>query len=219
MANKSSSSKPPAVLSSDNILVGVFLALRQAWELLSSATILQHAEKFSSAYGLAVFCREEVGKSRLLEKYWEDSRAGRRVSTRDLNSGKLMNHAEKLRAAGKVLSEGIFSCGPPPDPGSTEERELFVRLHQINATARELDPSRTHLGRLRAFYVEMHEAGAGWWRPWIIFDGARSSREISEAECAYLLRRCELDALKKNIRDVALRNRLYLPPELPPALT
>jgi hypothetical protein len=67
MAKKSTNSKTVAktvaIVSSDKIFFGVFFPLRQAWELLSAATALQVAGKFSSAYGLAVFCRQEIGKS------------------------------------------------------------------------------------------------------------------------------------------------------------
>ena len=208
--------KAAVILTSDKILHGIFLALRQAWELLSAAQVLQQAGKFSSAYGLAVFCREEIGKSKLLEEYWQASKAGKAVSTFDLNSGALRSHAKKLRAAGKTLSEGIFSQGTPPDHGSKEEHQLLLHIREINDRARELDPTRTHIGRLRAFYVEMHEAGAGWWKPWIIFDSAKSGGEILEAESAYALRRCALETLKKRIagEDIVLANSLYLPPEL-----
>jgi AbiV family abortive infection protein len=162
MAKKSTKSKTIVIVSSNTILFGVFFALQQAWELLSAATVLQRARKFSSAYGLAVFCREEIGKSKLLENHWEGSLAGKSVSAHDLNSGDLINDAKKIRAAGKVLSEGMCSWGMPPDPGSSQEKELISQLRKINDRARELDPKRTHLGRLRAFYVEMHEAGVGW---------------------------------------------------------
>jgi AbiV family abortive infection protein len=216
MAKKASRSKTATIVSTHTILAGVFFALRQAWELLSAATILQEAGKFPSAYGLAVFCREEIGKSKLLEKRWKDSLAGKLVSAQDLNSGDLRSHARKLRAVGKVLSEGVFSQGVPPDPGSSEANELLHHIRQINIRARELDPDRTHLRRQRAFYVEMHEAGVGWWKPWDFFDRARSRGEILEAESAYLLRRLELEVLKEKIgrADVVLGNSLYLPPEL-----
>src|ERR1700737_4127368 len=134
---KNTQPKTAVVVSSDKILLGVFFALRQAWELLSAATVLQGAGKFSSAYGVAVFCREEIGKSKLLEKYWEASMADKTVSAHDLNSGELRSHAKKLRAVGKALSQGMISQGLPPDLGSSEGYESSRRMHEINATARE----------------------------------------------------------------------------------
>ena len=216
MAKKSTKSKSKVIVSGDAILFGVFFALRQAWELVGGARILQNAGKFSSAYGLAVFCREEIGKSKLLETLWKSSLAGNPVSAHDLNSGDLRSHATKLRAVGKVLSEGSFSQGPPPDPRSAEAHQLLDHIRELNVRARERDPERTHLGRQRAFYVEMHEQGAGWWKPWIAFDSTRSSREILEAEAAYILRRCELEDLKKEMErdNMVLGDSLYLPPEL-----
>jgi len=193
----------------------VFFALRQAWELLSAARILQGAGRFSSAFGLAVFCREEIGKSKLLERYWRASIAGNPVSSQDLNSGDLRNHAKKLRAVGKILSEGVFAQGMPPDPGFSEAHELLRHIREINVRARERDPEMTHLGRLCAFYVEMHEAGVGWWKPWSQFDTARAAGQILEAETAYDRRRNDLEALRAEIgrTDIVLANQLYLPPE------
>jgi AbiV family abortive infection protein len=216
MAKKYSKSDTVVIQSSDTILFGVFSALRQAWELLGAATVLQHAGKFSSAYGLAVFSREEIGKSKLLEKHWEASVAGRLLSTHDLNSGDLMNHAKKLRAVGKILSQGVMSQGMPPDPGSSEETELVCQLRRINLRARELDPERTHLARQRAFFVEIHKGGVAWHTPWAAFDSTRSSQEILEAESAYLVRRRALKALKEKVgcTHTRLGNELHLPPEL-----
>jgi AbiV family abortive infection protein len=218
MVKKSQNPKIMPIVSSDKILIGMFFALRQSWELLSSARVLHEAEKFSAAYGLAVFCREEIGKSKILEKHWQASTAGQPVSVSDLNTGEMRSHSKKLRAVGKVLSEGVISQGTPPNPGSPEADEEFRHIHEINVRARALDPDRTHLGRQRAFYVEMHETAVGWWKPWTQFDRTRSRGEILEAECVYLFRRSELELLKEKVSaaDFELGNSLHLPPELGP---
>jgi AbiV family abortive infection protein len=216
MTTKSTKSKTVVIVSSNTILFGVFFALRQAWELVGAATVLQRAEKFPSAYALAVFCREEIGKSKLLEKYWEASTKGKSVSVDDLDSRRMTSHKRKLEAVGKVLSAGAAFMGIQRDPGSSEAQELSRHLLKINVIARQRDPGRTHVGRLRAFYVEIHEAGASWWRPWTAFDSARSSGEILEAEAVYDLRRSELEVLKEKLQrtDIELAASLYLPPEL-----
>jgi len=87
---------------------------------------------------------------------------------------------------------------------------------KINVRARELDPERTHSSRLRAFYVKMDEAGAGWWRPWSAFDDSRSSGQILEAEATYDSRRSDLEVLKKKVEhiDISFAGSLFLPPEL-----
>jgi AbiV family abortive infection protein len=213
---KSTNSDTGKIVSSDKILIGAFLALRQAWELLGSARVLYEAAKYSSAYGLAVFSREEIGKSKLLERYWEASVAGKPVSVEELNSGELRSHTKKLRGAGKVLSEGVFFQGIPPEPGSREEYKLVRRIRDMNVRARDADPSKTHLGRLRSFYVEMHEAGVSWWTPWTIFDNIKSNGEILEAETCYEFRRRELKALRERVSssNTVLANSLFLPTEL-----
>ncbi|PYU21712.1 MAG: hypothetical protein DMG32_19875 [Acidobacteria bacterium] len=63
---------------------------------------------------------------------------------------------------------------------------------------------------------ELLSSAQVWWRPWISFDSTRSSREILEAETAYILRRYELEALKTKVSrtDVVFGNSLHLPPEV-----
>src|SRR5258708_24483449 len=116
MVKRGPISKEAAPLSDGMILVGVFFAFQQAWELLSAARILHDAGKFSSAYGLAVFCREEIGKSRLLEQSWRASVAGRPVFAKDLNTGDFTSHTKKLGASGKKQAERMSSRGMTPAP-------------------------------------------------------------------------------------------------------
>jgi AbiV family abortive infection protein len=179
------------------IIAGVFFAARNAWELLRDAQTLHNAGSFASAYGLAVFCREELGKSKIWQEQWNRRRRGDRVTLDDLKLGGATNHRKKLEHVGKHLPEGVFSGGEPPEPGSSEEAELAKRISEINVRARQRDPEKSHTGRLHAFFVEPggNEFHAAYGQPGHRFDRTRSSSQIIEAELAYDLVRRELMAL------------------------
>jgi len=184
-------------LDADFIIAGVFFAARNAWELLRDAQMLQNAGSFASAYGLAVFCCEELGKSKIWQDQWYRCRRGESVTLDDLKLGAAANHRKKLERVGKHLLEGIFSQGEPPEPGSSEEAELAKRLSEINVRARQRYPEKTHIARLRAFFVEVggDELRAAFGQPRNLFDRTTSRSQILEAEVAYDRVRGELIAL------------------------
>jgi AbiV family abortive infection protein len=184
-------------VEADFIIAGVFFAARNAWELLRDARMLHNAGSFASAYGLAVFCREELGKS----KIWRDQRdrcsRGESVTLEDLRLGPTTNHRKKLERVGKHLSEGVIFQGEPPEPGSMEEAQLAKRISETNVRARQRDPEKSHIGRLHAFFVEPggNEFYAAYGQPRHLFDRTRSRSQILEAEEAYDRVRGELMAL------------------------
>ncbi len=189
--------KAKVPVEADFIIAGVFFAARNAWELLRDARMLHNAGSFASAYGLAVFCREELGKSKIWQEQWNRCRRGDLVTLDDLKLSGATNHRKKLERVGKHLSEGVFSGGEPPEPGSSEEAELAKRISEINVRARQGDPEKSHIGRLHAFFVEPggNEFHAAYGQPRHRFDRMRSSSQIIEAELAYDRVRRELMAL------------------------
>lgn len=184
-------------VEADFIIAGVFFAARNAWELLRDAQILHDAGSFASAYGLAVFCREELGKSKIWRDQWDRRLRGETVTLDDLKLGAASNHRKKLARVGKHLPQGIPSYGEPSEPGSREEAEQAKRISEISALASQSDPEKTHIGRLHAFYVESggNEFHKAYSQPRDRFDRARSRGEIIEAEVAYDQVRLELKAL------------------------
>lgn len=184
-------------VEADFIIAGVFFAARNAWELLRDARILHNAGSYPSAYGLAVFCREELGKSKIWLEQWNRCLSGECVSLNDLRLGDAMNHKKKLEYVGKHLLEGVFSQGEPPEPGSTEEANLVKKISEINVRARQRDPEKTHIGRLREFFVEAggDEFHVVYGQPRHQFDRAGARSQILEADVAYERVRGELIAL------------------------
>src|SRR5260370_35818176 len=94
-------------VEADFIIAGVFFAARNAWELLRDAQILHNAGSFASAYGLAVFCREELGKSKIWRDQWDRGRPGESGILYDLRLGAAPNPEKKLFAFGKRQPERI----------------------------------------------------------------------------------------------------------------
>ncbi len=184
-------------VEADFIIAGVFFAARNAWELLRDAQMLHNAGSFASAYGLAVFCREELGKSKIWRDQWYRCLRGESVTLDDLKLGAVTNHRKKLERVGKHVLEGVFSQGEPPEPGSSEEAELAKRISEINVRARQRDPEKTHIARLRAFFVEVggNELHVAFGQPRNLFDRTTSRGQILEAEEAYDRVRRELIAL------------------------
>jgi AbiV family abortive infection protein len=108
-------------VEADFIIAGVFFAARNAWELLRDARMLYNAGRYASAYGLAVFCREEIGKSKIWRDQYDRCLRGEHVTLDDLKRGDATNHKKKLARVGKHLPHGVPSYGEPPEPGSREE--------------------------------------------------------------------------------------------------
>src|SRR5271170_2330260 len=94
--------KTKVPVEADFIIAGVFFAARNAWELLRDARMLHSAGSFASAYGLAVFCREELGKSKIWQEQWNRRRCGDCVTLDDLKLGGATNHRKKLERVGST---------------------------------------------------------------------------------------------------------------------
>jgi len=189
--------KTDVPVEADFIIAGVFFAARNAWELLRDAWMLHNAGRYASAYGLAAFCREEIGKSKIWRDQWDRCRSGEPITLDDLKRSDATNHKKKLARVGKHLPQGIASYGEPPEPGSREEAKQAKRISEINVLARQRDPEKTHIGRLHAFFVESDgsEFHKAYSQPRDRFDRTRSRGEIIEAEVAYDQVRLELMAL------------------------
>lgn len=192
--------KTRVAVTPDFIIAGVFFAARNAWELLRDAHALYDRGSFASAYGLAVFCREELGKSKIWLEQWNRCLCGESVSLDDLRFGDANNHKKKLARIGKFLNEGRFSLGEPPEPGSTEEADLAGAIHQMNVRARLVDPDRTHGRRLDAFFVRPggNEINKAYGQPRHQFDRTKSASQLLEADQAYDTVRRELLSLADN---------------------
>jgi AbiV family abortive infection protein len=202
-------------VEADFVIAGVFFAARNAWEVLCAARMLHKAGSFASAYGLAAFCREEIGKSKIWRDQYDRCKRGEHVTLDDLKRGDATKHKKKLARVGKHLPPGIPSCGEPPEPGSREEAKQAKRISEISVLARQRDPEKTHMGRLHAFFVEPggNEFHAAYSQPRDRFDRTTSRGEIREADVEYDGVRMELRALI--VSDSLPHSVLTALPEIP----
>jgi AbiV family abortive infection protein len=190
---------------------GAWYALEQAGRLLESSTVLFEMGDSSSAVGLAMLGREEIGRSRILRRLAEDVQNGITIAPKDVRAA-YEDHVDKQR-------EGMFGTALRAEPG-TELHRLFreridnppyseawhkadEELKRVHKSKRKRAPSTYHDLRTRAFYVDLQESGA-WYRP---CDIARqdAKNEIIDAVNDYAGERdrLRLEVLKDDFPEMA----------------
>ncbi len=195
----------PALTVSD-LRTGSALALEHAGHLLADALLLYERQRYPSAATLAVFSREETGRSQILAGLARSVFAGQHFTRLDVQRA-CKHHEVKLQKSfsgvtlriqpelGTVLAQVL---GNPRHPKYADYRRLINE--KVKAAGRNL-PKRTHEARIRALYVDPAENG-GWNRP------ADLTREeafavVSQAADDYAIRRDELYLDPDTIADLS----------------
>lgn len=161
-------------LTSTAIMQGAWFSLEHCGHLLQDAVLLFRKGHHSTAVGVAMIARDELGKYMELLDLWNHASAGKLVTTKSLTR----NHLDRQKLA--ALSATLMD-------GDDEERQ---RRFKALETAR--DPSERQrliesLGdaekrkgdRERAFYVDPVEGG--WSRPSAAFSAQQAERIIVDA--------------------------------------
>lgn len=148
---------------------GAWYALEQAGHLLYDAVKLFDAGRYPTAVGLTMLGREELGKSRILAKLWR----GRKSVTLPELQKMFEDHEEKQRAAqlhisvsaprGSALAEIMKKAWS--DPPTLESRIAQGELEKALAAKARRTPSKRHLTRMKALYVDPDESGSKWQLP------------------------------------------------------
>jgi AbiV family abortive infection protein len=156
-------------LSSEYLMRGAWYALEQAGLLLHDAVTLFDAGRYSTAVGLAMLGREELGKSRILTKLWRERKSVTFLELRKL----FEDHEEKQRAAqlhisvsapkGSALAEIMKSAWS--DPPTPESRAAQVELERAMTAKAKRTPGNRHLTRMKALYVDPDDSGSKWQLP------------------------------------------------------
>lgn len=157
------------IVTATDLLHGAMYAMEQAGRLLHDGNLLYRQGRYSSAVALAVFCREELGRAKILLENRKRVLAGEQVSLVSLRT-QCDDHVEKLRRGqtGFIIRwaaeqsdkiKGLFS-----HPQSSESREAHRVAEEIAKQRKQRDPHDMHQMRIRALYVEPSETG-GWNRP------------------------------------------------------
>jgi AbiV family abortive infection protein len=165
-------------VSADDLLHGAGYAVEQAGRLLHDAVGLWKADRYSSAVVLAVFSREEAGRSEIYVAQRREALHGGSISIEEL--AKLCSdHVVKLRrgSSGTTLLWGAEQAATfQPlfgDRKSAGFRKARGRTDDLIKRMAKRDPDDTHAKRCRALYVEPSETISGWNRP------SETSREDS----------------------------------------
>jgi AbiV family abortive infection protein len=107
----------------DVLLLGALYALEQCGILLSDAAELVELRRYPTAAGIALRAREELGRHKMLLKFWGDSIKGESVA-RDTLETALQNHENKQR-------HGSLSLSYMLEPGNQLSRLHRARLNAL----------------------------------------------------------------------------------------
>jgi AbiV family abortive infection protein len=159
----------PKILQTRDLLRGAAYAVEQSGHLLRDAVILYENGSYASAVVLAVYCREELGRSELLLDLAKASSSDGGITSTTVRSV-CEQHLDKLAKGRTGTSLRIA-------PAQTARlRPLFTneRTPERAAARAALDraikakskrkPADTHERRLRALYVDALDDGS-WYRP------------------------------------------------------
>jgi AbiV family abortive infection protein len=191
------------VVSEAVLLKGSWYALEQAGRLLHAAVGVYDRGDPGTALALAMFGREEVGRSRILRTL-ADEVAGGSSFNRDEVTKRCEDHVRKQRegATGTTLhvkppSElakalQARTSSAPISPGWKAAR---VVISKAVASKAKRDPQDRHDIREKALYVDLDSNSMSWSRPSTI--AASVAREaIEEAVGDYAI---ECDALREDV--------------------
>lgn len=215
------------LVAPDTLLRGSWFALEQAGRLLRDAVMLEDGGAHSTAAGLALLAREELGRYAILRDLWARAPKGGAAPIVAEVRALCEDHVAKqrrgafsslMRAEGDsrlaTLMRRLLKC-PYHSP------DAQVARGEVEAAQRAKDkrtPEDRHTQRMRAFYVDLTESGAAWHRPTEL-DPAETRNWLYDAVNDYSVQRDRLTT--PGVREVAepdLVSALDGWPDKPPLL-
>jgi AbiV family abortive infection protein len=191
------------VVSADVLLRGSLCALQQCGLILGDAVVLFRQERFSTATGLALHGHEELGRYKILLRFWEQSMSGSPVTRHELRDA-CKEHVDKQQAGqlsqmfegqtdsiyGKLLAARSAALGTP------DFAKLDAEIKELDRRSLKRQPHDRSDQRARAFYVDLSDDGTSWSTP----------SDLSRSDC----RRALIDATN----DYAVQKQQMENPEL-----
>jgi AbiV family abortive infection protein len=160
-------------LSEQDLLRGAWYALEQAGRLVRGSVVLFDSGDRSTAVGVAMLAREELGRSRILRSLGKGANEKAAPILVAEVEAALQDHAAKQRAAawsvtltaphGTPLNELMWASMREP-PSSDVWRQDEQSIETAAAAKRKRLPADRHQLRMRAFYVDLSPDGT-WKRP------------------------------------------------------
>lgn len=182
------------LVTEQTLIEGVWFAVEQSGRLLQSAVLLCNTGDYSSGLVMAMFSREELGRSRLLMEIATEVRSGANVKPSKVTE-RCKGHLDKHAA-------GALSLAFRPEPGD----QMYVALQNLDSAARgsqqwfeadavvkklteeqfKVAPKSRHAARMGAMYVDIADDGRGWGRP-VTLDEATALNAVNDASNDYSL--------------------------------
>ena len=215
------------MISEEQLFTGSWYALEQAGRLLRSAVYLFEQGDAGTAVALAMFAREELGRSRILRDLGGKVGSGQRVTVEYVRK-RCNDHLAKqmagqvsttLRVAAGTRLSAALRARTNAVPSSKEWRQARETIARASRAKAKRDSPSRHQARLRGLYVDLEPIGA-WTRPATLTQEAVRD-EIDDAVGDY---ECERDQLRDEVvkQDypgmAAVRNKMQPRPLLPDAV-
>ncbi len=185
----------PSVVDEQVLLEGSWLALEQAGALLQDAVRLHDGGSYATAVALAMFAREELGRSRILRACSAEVDAGKILSSEDIHS-RCEDHVKKQTASAlsvvltvadrndnSGLARALRAYGQAA-PGSPEWLAAKKIVDQATAAKNARQASDRHGVRCGALYVDLLDGGTDWHRP-LDITAEESYRQVNDARNDY----------------------------------
>jgi AbiV family abortive infection protein len=176
------------------LLKGSWYSLEQCGHLLRGAATLYRANEYSTAVGVAMLAREELGKYGILLDEWKKSiQTGKSPSMKHIRNA-CEDHIEKQKR-GQLSVTLMTQAGSAPDnavrtllksiPGTTAYEIADKILQRLSKAKSKRTPIERHEKRLKSFFVDLEDSGADWKRPSRIISQEEAYRLLNEAATDY----------------------------------
>ena len=191
------------MVSEQTLLQGSWYALEQTGRLLRSAVVLFESGDPSTAVAVAMFGREELGRSRILRVLAQQVKAGKKLSAAAVKKW-CEEHVTKQVAA--ALGTTLRINAPSQlakavrarfdnEHGSQAWQQASDTINAAIEAKRKRDPHSRHEARVRGLYVDLDSVGTAWTRP-AELDAEAARLELEDAIGDYSL---ECDQLREEV--------------------
>jgi len=180
------------------LLKGAWYSLEQCGRLLQAAAALYKAKDHSTAVGIAMLAREELGKHRILLNEWSKSiQSGTSPSVEQIRE-LCGDHVEKQKQGQlsvSLLEEGHsrLATAMRTELTGTPGQPDYQKAGKVIQSAVEAKAKRTpedrHEKRLEGFFVDVDDSGTDWKRPLKTISSAEALRALNEANNDYTVQR------------------------------
>jgi AbiV family abortive infection protein len=213
------------MISEDTLLRGSWYSLEQAGRLLRSSVSLFDGGDPSTAVVLAMFGREELGRSQILRDLAAKVKAGEKLTAKQISKS-CENHIAKQEAAALSTTLRVH---PNTQLSAAMQTRMHAGLHSEagrNASAeigkaikakRKRDPMSRHDARVQGLYVDLDDSGTSWIRPASLSAQAVSDQIVDAVgDYASELDRLRNDVIEQDFPEMAAaRARMNPLPVLP----